>query len=96
MRYYVAAEALRRGINVLMSDTDVVINTGEGRNRPRARSARRRWLASLIGWGCGSHRADFYAVVKKPPFNNYNMFIMTVNPCPNGGMWCGGRGGQRE
>lgn len=30
VRYYVATEALRRGINVLMSDTDVMVNSGAG------------------------------------------------------------------
>lgn len=36
VRYYVAAEALRRGINVLMSDTDVAVTSGAQRMRTSA------------------------------------------------------------
>lgn len=34
---------------------------------------------------------DFYGVVKRPPFADKNMFVMTVHPGPNGGLWCARR-----
>lgn len=52
---------------------------------------RAHWFNVEIASGASAARVvypDFYAVVKKPPFKDQNMFIMTVNPCPNGGMWC--------